>query len=49
MKSDTRYSHIVNNRAMSGKTMDNGENKDLASFCGLRSPVSTVLPAVYAH
>jgi hypothetical protein len=28
MKSDTGYSHIVNNKAKSGKAMDSGENRD---------------------
>ncbi len=49
MKVDTRYSHIVKDAAMSGKTMNSGENRHFAGSRSPWSPVSTVLPAVYAH
>ncbi len=49
MKSDTRYSHIVNVAAKSGKTMKSGENRHFAGFPSSLPLVSTVLPAVYAH
>jgi hypothetical protein len=38
MKSDTRYSHIVNNKAKSGKTMESGANRQIAGFCSLPLP-----------
>ncbi|GGF60297.1 hypothetical protein GCM10010912_01950 [Paenibacillus albidus] len=49
MKSDTRYSHFVNDKTKSGKTMDSGGHLLPATLCRVVQPVSTVVPAVYEH